>query len=550
MLYVILASLPFLVALLMMVAFHSSSGKALITSLILTIVLVLVFWQMKPGAVGAYFVYGILKSVDLLLIIGGAILLLNTMRRTGLMKVISGGFKRISPDPRVQAVIIAYLFGAFIEGAAGYGTPAALAAPLLVGLGFPPVAACVVALIANSTPVPFAAAGTPTLTNMANLTSLAEGSGTDIGTYTMQVTHKIVLYLGLAGLVIPLILVIVLVTVFGEKKRRLRSIVEMVPFCLMAAITFVVPYYLLGTYLGPEFASVVSAAIGLFLTVIATRRKIFVPRHQWQFAATAEKTANVPADQEEEEKLVTKKEFIRAWIPYMIIAVMLLITRIPFFGLRAFLNAHPLKVNNIGGVEGLNYSLSLLYNPGLLPFALISVGTMLALKGKRIDREGMRFVFRATGKQLLTIALPLVSGIAMVQIMTGSGVNSSGLEDMLTLVSGAMVNGVGRYFPILSPFLGILGAFVSGSCTVSGILFGPLQFKTAQMLSLQTAPIIALQMAGGAIGNMVCIHNVVAVASTTNAYGKEGKIITANVLPCIVYALLVLVVYAADMMIF
>ena len=200
MLYALLAAIPFLTALVLMVGFKFSSGKSQIISLCITVLLVLTVWKMDLHTVFAYFIYGALKSLDLLLIISGAILLLNTLKQTGIMQVINEGFRKITPDPRIQAIIIAYMFGAFIEGAAGYGTPAALAAPLLVGLGFPPVAACSVALISNSTPVPFAAVGTPTLTNMTNLSSaVADQLGIPLDQFTAEVTHKTVLYLGLAG---------------------------------------------------------------------------------------------------------------------------------------------------------------------------------------------------------------------------------------------------------------------------------------------------------------------------------------------------------------
>ena len=155
--YILAASAPFLAALILMAFFNFSSGKALVISYLMAVFSALFLWKMDIAGVASASLYGGLKALDLLLIIGGAILLLNALRETGLMAVISSVFQRISPDRRVQALIIGYLFGAFIEGAAGYGTPAAIAAPLLVGLGFPPVAACSVALISNSTPVPFAA---------------------------------------------------------------------------------------------------------------------------------------------------------------------------------------------------------------------------------------------------------------------------------------------------------------------------------------------------------------------------------------------------------
>ncbi len=541
--YVLLAALPFLTALVLMVAFRCSSAKALLISLGMTVVLVLAVWKMDLHAVFAYFVYGILKSLDLLLIIGGAILLLNTLQETGIMSVISRGFRKISPDPRIQAIIIAYLFGAFIEGAAGYGTPAALAAPLLVGLGFPPVAACAVALISNSTPVPFAAVGTPMLTNMTNLSTAVEGSGETLEAFTGFVTHKTCLYLGLAGMIVPLMLVAVLVFFFGENKS-IRRVAEMIPFSIFSAASFVVPYYLLGTYLGPEFASIISSAVGLFITVFAAGKRFLTPKYVWKFKGQAQKeaSADVPAKEAKEEPPVTVSSLAQAWLPYLIIAVVLLLTRVPAFGLKSLLNSFSIHLTNLMGMEGLDFDFALIYNPGLVPFLLVSLGTM-AVKHRQLSKTGVKNIFSRTGSQFVKIALALVAGIVMVQIMINSGVNHSGLPDMLTQISTFLVNAVGDHFPLLSPFLGVLGAFVSGSCTVSGILFAPLQFQTAQLLGLSTASIIALQMSGGAIGNMICIHNVVAVSSTTGAVGEEGKIISLNLLPCLLYGVLILAVY-------
>lgn len=538
MLYVVLSALPFLTALALMVGFRFSSAKALILSLIMTVFLVLTVWQMDFQSVVGYFVYGALKSLDLLLIIGGAILLLNTLRQTGIMVVISNGFRQISPDPRIQAIIIAYLFGAFVEGAAGYGTPAALAAPLLVGLGFPPVAACAVALISNSTPVPFAAVGTPTLTNMANLSTSVQASGSTVEAFTAAVTHKTCLYLGLAGLVVPLLLVAVLVLTFG-KSNKLFRIVETIPFCLLSALTFVVPYYLLGTFLGPEFASIIGSVVGLVLTILAAQKRFLTPKMVWHFRYNVRRQLDdLPTGLD----TPTALEMMKAWLPYLVIALLLLMTRIPAFGLKALLNSFNIHLEHILGVEGLNFDFALIYNPGLVPFMLVSLGTMF-FKRKHLPANGVAIIFRDTGKQLFKIALALVSGVAMVQIMIHSGVNHSGLEGMLTQISTFIVNAVGDSFPVISPLLGVLGAFVSGSCTVSGVLFAPLQYQTAELLGLSAASIIALQMAGGAVGNMICINNVVAVASTTNAVGQEGQIIRMNLLPCLVYVGLILGVY-------
>lgn len=529
----LIAAVPLLLAFFLMVLFNTSASKSIGISLLLTIALVIFVWKMDLLTTAAYAIYGLLKAVDLLVIVAGAIFLQNTLKAVGLMDVIRSGFKQISPDPRIQAIIIAFLFGAFIEGSAGFGTPAALAAPLLVGLGFPAVAACVVSLISNSTPVPFAAVGTPTLTTISNITSQLDASGVSADTFTSAVTHKICLYLGIGGLVVPLLLVSVLVLFFGS-EHKLKSIVEMIPFSILAALTFIVPYYLLGTYLGPEFASIIGSIIGMFLTVLAAKFRILVPKYIWHF-----KGEDVDADHELEQA-PTVKQFALAWTPYLAIAVLLLVTRMSAFGLKDILKGISIDIHNILGIEGLDIALQWAYNPGIFPFILVALVTALCC---RLPLKRTGEVAKNTGLQMANLTVALVAGVAMVQIMMNSGVNTSGLNSMLSQISQLMVDIVGSAFPYMSPVIGIFGAFVSGSCTVSSTLFGPLQYQTAEMLSLSTSTILALQITGGALGNMICINNVVAVTSTTNAPGKEGRIIRLCLLPCLIYCAIVWVVY-------
>lgn len=534
--HAILAAIPLLLAFFLMVLRNVSASKSVGVSFLLTVLLMHFVWQVSTLDTAAYTVYGVLKAVDLLLIVAGAIFLQNTLKKAGLMDVIRSGFQTISPDPRIQAIIIGYLFGAFIEGSAGFGTPAALAAPLLVGLGFPAVPACVVSLISNSTPVPFAAAGTPTLTTISNMADQLTASSVGQEWFTREVTHKVCVYLGVGGLVVPILLVAVLVLCFGEREQRLRRILEMVPFSLLAALTFLVPYYLLGTFLGPEFASIVGAIAGMFLTVLAARFHILVPKHRWRFrtdAATPQTDLGTPP---------TTGQFFLAWTPYLAIAALLFVTRVDAFGLKDILKGIYIPIHNILGVDGLNLDFQWAYNPGIFPFGVVALVTALV---RRVPGRETAQVARDTGRQLANLTVALIAGVAMVQLMMHSGENGSGLDSMLSQISQLMVNLVGAAFPYMSPVIGIFGAFVSGSCTVSSTLFGPLQYETAELLGLSTTTIVALQLTGGALGNMICINNVVAVTSTTNAPGNEGRIIRTNLLPCLVYCAIVWVTYLA-----
>ena len=223
-----------------------------------------------------------------------------------------------------------------------------------------------------------------------------------------------------------------------------------------------------------------------------------------------------------------------------VIALLLFVTRVDAFGLKEILKGIYIPIHNILGVEGLSLDFQWAYNPGIFPFGVVALVTALI---RKVPGRETGQVAKDTARQMANLIIALIAGVAMVQLMMHSGENGSGLDSMLSQISQLMVDLVGSAFPYMSPVIGIFGAFVSGSCTVSSTLFGPLQYETAQLLGLSTTTIVALQITGGALGNMICINNVVAVTSTTNAPGSEGKIIRTNLLPCLIYCAIVWVLY-------
>ncbi len=590
----LLALLPVLLAIFLMVGIRLSAAKALFISFASTILIGWLYWGMPARVITAFALTGALRSFDVLFIVFGAILLLNVLKKIGFIDVINSGFSRITPDKRIQAIIIAWMFGAFIEGAAGFGTPAALAAPLLVGLGFPPVAACMVALIANSTPVPFAAVGTPTLTTIASISSDITGSGQDIEQFTRQLAGSVAALLAVGGVFVPVMIVIVLTVSFSH-GRRLKSAMEAIPFALYSGLVFVIPYLILANTIGPEFPSIISALIGLTLTILAARMKFLVPRHVWTFpdakeshpekdetkqtslparadeavdskkvtenrdltdeAVTGEKTTKILARADEaidsieatkipvqaDEAIVRKNEspsLLMAWTPYLVIAVFLLLSRIPAIGIKSLLQSVTFNQISILGVTGANYSLAPFLNAGLFPFIVTAVITGL-IRGLNLKTVGQ--MLGQTVKQLRLLAVALICGIAMVQIMMNSHINTAGLPGMLTQIASGLAESTGQAFPVVSPLIGMLGTYVSGSCTVSCIMFSSLQFQTAHILGFSTVLIVALQVSGAAIGNMFCINNVVAVTSTTGTFSSTGKIMAFNMIPAFIYTLLTII---------
>ena len=252
--YALIAFIPIILIIGLLVGLNLPAKRVMPIAWVVCCILALSVWKMDFVHVVAYSIIGALKGFDVMITIFGAILILNTLKRSGAMASINHGFRGISTDRRIQAIIIAWLFGCFIEGAAGFGTPAALAGPLLVGLGFPPLAAALVALICNSTPVSFGAVGTPTITALSAVESNILGAGYTTETFRIVFTRFVSYTHGIAGMLIPFIAVAML-TFFFSKKRSFKPALEVLPFAIFAGLAFVVPYALIATFIGPELPS-------------------------------------------------------------------------------------------------------------------------------------------------------------------------------------------------------------------------------------------------------------------------------------------------------
>lgn len=538
--YALLAFLPILVCIILMAAFNWPAKRALPLSWLLCVIVALAAWKMDFHHVMAYSVFGFFKAIDVLIIIFGAILILNTLKTSGGMATINNGFMGISKDRRVQAIIIGFMFGAFIEGAAGFGTPAAVAGPLLVGLGFPPLAAAMVALIYNSVPVSFGAVGTPVFGAMSTLSGNLSTLGVNEEGFRLAFSQATALTHSSFGIFVPLLGLLFLTRFFG-KERSFRPALEAAPFAIFAGLCFVVPYLLTAWFLGNEFPSLVGAIIGLAIVLLAAKNGFLVPKKAWDFPAESEWEANWRSTQSTGDTGEAKMSLALAWTPYVLIALILVITRIPSLGLKGFLSGLTLTIPNVLGIEGLNYSLQYAYLPGTVPFILVALITHVLHK---MSGEQVKTAWGNTFKQITGAAIALFFGVAMVQLMLNSNVNHAGLESMMTVMAKSAAAIAGNAFVFFSPFIGVLGAFISGSNTVSNILFASFQFETASILELPQVLIVGLQCVGGAVGNMICVNNVVAACATVGCIGAEGVIIRRNFIPCFIYAIVVAVFVA------
>ncbi len=531
--YALLAFLPILVTIILMTALNMPAKKALPIAWLLCALTGALVWRMDLRSVAAQTVAGFLNSFDATLVIFGAILVMNTLKKSGGMASINRGFGSVSRDSRIQAIIIGFMFGSFIEGAAGYGTPAALAGPLLVSLGFPPVAAATVALIFDSAAVSFGAVGTPVTTSMSQLSDTLSGEGIDYSAYQSELSFWSAVPHTAFAVFLPFVAIAVMTKFYG-KEKSFKPAFEVLPFAIFAGICFSVPYVLIAAFLGPEFPSMFASIIGLVLTVLAAKKGFLVPRKVWSFANVFDRSNTVKESGSGEKTM----PLIRAWMPYVIIGLILVVTRIDTLGLKRIFSGFSLNTGDILGISGASYSFKPLWLPGIVPFILVA---LLTVPLHKMNKSAVKEAWADSFKQIAGAAIAIAFGVALVQIMKNSATDAMGGRSMMTLMADFLAGIAGSAYIVIAPFIGVLGAFISGSNTVSNILFTNLQYNIASNLGLSTVAIVALQTVGGAIGNITCINNVVAACATVGTTGSEGKILKTNFIPMILYTIVALI---------
>jgi lactate permease len=561
----LLALLPIISVFGLIVLFKWPATRAMPIAYLITCFLAFTVWKVPFSQLAAASIDGLLTAASILYIILGAILLLNLQQESGAIFSIRKSMFLISPDRRVQAIIIAFLFGSFIEGSAGFGTPAAVAAPLLVAIGFPAMAAVMVSLIIQSTCVSFGAVGTPILIGVnAGLSGQVEvvnylnTHNLDFAPYLNSIGGKVAIIHGITGTLIPIILVIMMTRFFGQ-NRSWKEGLSILPFALFAGLCFTVPYTLTGVFLGPEFPSLVGSLLGLLIVVPLAKIGFLMPRKVWDFPAKE----TWPQDwmgQEIEERhdseseknwgqspktrksqgdspqiLKSEMSIFMAWLPYILVAFLLLFSRLwPL--LKNALASVSIKWTNI-----FQTSISTGFQPFYLPgFIFLVVTVMTILIHKMSNRQVKRAVNRSF-RMLLGPAIALGFAVPMVKVFINSGV-SGGLDKMPVVLASAAAALLGEGWTAFAAVIGAMGAFVAGSNTFSNMMFSLFQFVTALKIGAVPGVMVALQAVGGAAGNMICVHNVVAASAVVGLLGREGLIIRKTLIPMIYYLIVAAII--------
>nr|WP_269757892.1 L-lactate permease [Thalassobacillus sp. C254] len=400
----LLAFTPILAVILFLVILNWPAKYAMPISYIVAVVVAFVVWQVPASFIAASTVQGFVIALTLLYIVFGALLLLQTLKESGAIATIRQAFTDITPDRRAQAVIIGFLFGSFLEGAAGFGSPAAVIGPLLFALGFPALAAVLVGLIIQSTPVTFGAVGTPVIVGLQtgidapNVNAAVEAMGISYTDYVMQIGMQAAFIHGTIGLLIPLFLSCIITKFFG-KNRSFREGLGIWKFALFASIMFTLPYVFVAMYIGPELPSVIGGLVALAIVMFTAKKGFLLPEEKWDFPPkkewNEEWTGSVTADA---DKLRPGMSMIKAWIPYVLVAAILAMTRL-VEPVTQFLTAQEITFANMFGTD-VSETVEVLYSPGSVFIAV----SLLVIFLHRMKMEEVKRAWTEAGKTMIKAA--------------------------------------------------------------------------------------------------------------------------------------------------
>jgi lactate permease len=495
----LVAAIPVVALLGALAFFHVKAHWAALLGLGLALVIAVAVYGMPAGTAGMAALYG--AAFGLLpigWIILNAIFVYDITVKTGKFEVVKETIGTLAGDRRIQVLLIAFAFGAFIEGAAGFGTPVAISAAMLIGLGFKPLAAAGLALIGNTAPVAYGALGTPVIV-LAKVTGLNEG-----------------MLSSMVGRQLPFFSVIVPFWLIWQMSG-FKGMVEVWPACLVAGLAFAVPQFLVSNFLGPSLVDIIAAAT--CIVVLYGFLKLWQPKSIWRFPEERDTPHT-------EHKVHGFGAAFMGWMPWIVLSVFVFVWGLPVVkgwlngihnptwawpGLHNMVNKAPPVAKAISA-EGAMYSLNYLSatGTGLLLSGLVS-GLWLGL--------GPGELLKTYGHTLYRIRFSLVTIAAMLAL--GFTTRYSGSDSTMGLAFAS----TGWLFPFFSPLLGWLGVALTGSDTSSNVLFGNLQVVSANQVGMNPMLAAASNSSGGVMGKMIDAQSIVVAGVATNQHGKEGEIL-------------------------
>lgn len=526
------ALMPVLSVAVLLVALRIPAARAMPLALLISVALAYVVWGVSFEYLAASTAEGWVIAASVVWIVFGAISLLNVMQASGGVDAIRIEFRNLTADSRVQALLVGWLFVCFIEGAAGFGTPAPVAAPLLIALGFPALPAVALTLIADVSAVTFGAVGTPILVGIAQGLGLNPNVPQDYATLQDITLTNVTMDIGI-GLIVPVGMMLLLTTKFAETPSK-QAFREVLPLALVSALLYSVPAWLACRFIGIEFGGIIGGMVGMLCFFGMIKLGWLMPKRLWTISEgyDAQPVATLAMGDEGHHGWPAWK----VWGPYLLLTALLLISRL-VSPVESALTSVNVGMDGILGTE-LSASFQPFYSPGFI--FLIVVLVTAAVQG--VPKDAWKPTSRKVLASVGGTAIVLAAAVPLVRVFLNSGVNTSGLMSMPLELADAAAQSLGTSWPLAAPFVGALGSFVSGSATFSHLMFASLQSEVAGSLGISQQIVLAQQIGGANAGNMVCVANVVAVAGVTGLLGKEGIIIRSTAVVMLIYTALFAVV--------
>ncbi len=456
-------------------------------------------------------VYGMLNGLfPIGWIVLNAVFLYNISVRSGGFEIVRDSIESVTADRRLQALLIAFCFGAFLEGAAGFGAPVAITAGMLVGLGFEPLYAASICLIANTAPVAFGGIGIAVIT-AGHLTNI------DSNVLSKMIAHQ----LPFIALIIPLWLVLIVAGWRGAKA--------VLPAIAVTGTSYALTMFFTASFLGPTLPDILSAVVSI--ACLIGFLQVWRPKEVWRFPGERSAVATHP-----QRKVHTHSELLRAWTPFLLLIIFVsnwgnagiqhllgtMTLSIPF----SFLN-HAILVN--GNALTINYSFAWLGAAGTaILFATILTALLLRLPWVMFYDTALQTLQELT-RPLLTIGS--IVGFAYVANYSG----------MSTAIGNAFTV-TGRFFPFLAPLLGWFGVFLTGSDTSSNALFSNIQSQTARSLGVSPVLSVAANSSGGVAAKMISPQSIAVATASVHLSGQEGKLFRFTILHSIGLVLIICVI--------
>ena len=489
---------------------HWCAIAGLLSSLTIAILVYGMPTKLALASAGYGAAYGLLPIGWIIL---GAIFVYDITVKTGDFEVVKHSISGISDDRRIQLLLIGFSFGAFIEGAAGFGTPVAISGAMLIGLGFRPLKAAVLALIGNTAPVAYGALGIPIIT-LAKVTGLPE----------MALSQMVGRQLPIFSLIVPFWLIWAMA---GRKKMM-----EVWPACLTCGLSFAITQFVVSNYMGPSLVDILGSVVSMGSTLLLL--KFWKPKTNWHFDHETKEGRQADADARPDQSF---GQVAKAWMPWALLCVFVFAWGYPAF--KTFLNGGTKGAENfLMGVSSVNFPIP------YLDKAVLKVAPVVAKE----TAEGAVYVFNwlsATGTSLIFVGI--ISGLLLglsfselfktflntlkririslltITAMLGLGFTTrySGLDATMGLAFAS----TGFLFPFFSPLLGWLGVALTGSDTSSNVLFGGLQKISAEALGINPILSCAANSSGGVMGKMIDAQSIVVAGVATGQQGSEGEIL-------------------------